>query len=139
MSELIAAIRQLSTDISEIKQEINKIDQRIGDLEQDAYYYHAYEADRETLERDYTNQAEQSGRQTPIFNKYDPEEIEYPGYQRKRPATSPAQDLRSTQENLHSRIDAMGNTLETISSTLLQFENLGQSQNNEDTNTIQSD
>jgi hypothetical protein len=138
-SEMISAISELRDVISDIKQEMHNIDKRIGDLEQDSYYFHMYEADKESLSRDFTNKAEQSGRQTPIFSDLDPDNNLASNYHRKRRASSPARDLRNSQEVLHSRIDAMGETMNTISSTLMELAQFNDTSNNDDTPPSQSD
>jgi hypothetical protein len=114
------------------------MDKRVGDLETDAYYYHSYEADKESLDRDYQERIENSEQHlsTPDNNTNQPI---ITNYHHKRRASSPAADLRQTQENLHSRINAMGETLETITSTLMQFAPTQNEPNSDNTIPSQSD
>ena len=97
------------------------MDKKISDLETDAYYYHSYEADKESLDKDYQERMENSEPQTFTIDPNMDQPI-FTNYQCKRRASSPVADIRQTQNSLHSRIDAMEETLNTITSTLMQFD-----------------
>jgi prefoldin subunit 5 len=138
LKDVITEIHKLHNQLSEIQSQLSEMDKRVGDLETDAYYYHSYEADKESLDRDYQERIENSEQHlsTPDNNTNQPI---FTNYHRKRRASSPAADLRQTQENLHSRINAMGETLETITSTLMQFAPTQNEPNSDNTIPSQSD
>jgi chromosome segregation ATPase len=132
LKDVITEIQKLHNQLSEIQFQLKEMDKRVGDLETDAYYYHKYEADKESLDRDYQERMENLEQQTSIPDSNTDQPF-FTNYQRKRRASSPAADIRQTQENLHSRINAMGETLETITSTLMQFGQMQDEPNSENT------
>jgi len=66
--------------------------------------------------------------QTPIENLQPIPESSF-NYQRKRPAHSPADDLREQQRQLHGRIDSMDSTLNQMASAVHQFADLMEGHN----------
>jgi hypothetical protein len=132
LKDVIAEFHKLHNHLSEIQLQLKDMDKRIGDLETDAYYYHSYEADKESLDRDFQERLGNSEQQTST-SEFNIDQPIFSNYQRKRRASSPAADIRQTQENLHSRINAMGETLETITSTLMQFGQTQDEPNSENT------
>ena len=132
LKDVIAEFHKLHNHLSEIQLQLKDMDKKIGDLETDAYYYHSYEADKESLDRDFQERLGNSEQQTST-SEFNIDQPIFSNYQRKRRASSPAADIRQTQENLHSRINAMGETLETITSTLMQFGQTQDEPNSENT------
>jgi hypothetical protein len=134
LKQIMQAIQQLAEEIKQIKTSLNKIDERIGTIEDDRYYYHAeQEQDSENMEETVTT--EDSNKRFSFTNQQTPPPpIQLEGdnifnYQRKRPAHSPAQDLHERQNNLHVQIDNMGNTLQLITDSISHLHQL----NNNDT------
>ena len=110
------------------------MDTRIGFLEDDSYYVHCEQGDirkildmepptRETNKPEDDHQTMSSGRQTPTEQIENITESAF-NYQRKRPALSPANDLRNEQQAIYGRINRMGDTLEQLTSSLSEFSRL---------------
>ena len=100
------------------------MDTRIGYLEDDSYYVHCEQGDirkildmepptRETSKSEDDFQTIQSGRQTPTEKIENITESSC-NYQWKRPALSPANDLRNEQQAIYGRINRMGDTREQL-------------------------
>jgi hypothetical protein len=64
LKDVIAEFHKLHNHLSEIQLQLKDMDKRIGDLETDAYYYHSYEADKESLDRDFQERLGNSEQQT---------------------------------------------------------------------------
>jgi DNA-nicking Smr family endonuclease len=103
------------------------MDERIGTIEDDRYYYHT-EQDQENSENmEEAVITEDSNKHFTFTKQYTPSpstqpEVDNPfNYQRKRQAHSPAQDLHERQNNLHVQIDNMGNTLQQIADSISHF------------------
>jgi len=133
LKEAIQAMKILGEEIQGIKKDLEKMDIRIGQLEDDSYYVHMEQSDiRQALNmephiEEPIQEEEQdtitSGRQTPEEQTQGSEDNPF-NYQRKRQALSPAQDIREEQQALYSRINRMGDTIEQLTTTFAQFEQL---------------
>ena len=134
LKEAIEAIKVLGRELQEIKNEMTKMDDRIGHLEDDSYFVHCEQGDirkilnmetpiRETSKSEDDHQTMTSGRQTPTEQFENITESAF-NYQRKRPALSPANDLRNEQQEIYGRINRMGDTLEQLTSSLSEFQRL---------------
>jgi len=112
--------------IKDIKSDLDKMDTRIQDLEEDAYYYHDGDNWEETPKNNSnspnTIQTEQQGNHTPTDQMSQITESTF-SYQRKRPAfDSPERlDIQREQHSLHTRIDEMGQYLENITKSFTQL------------------
>jgi hypothetical protein len=137
LTDILSAIHQLGEEIKNLQNEIYKMDTRIGYLEDDSYYYHMYESEIVTEEKEQESKLD-NRTHTPPPQIAIPEEQPF-NYQRKRPALSPAQDIREIQNSLHDRIDTMGNTLENLVSSVVQLGNLNNQTNSEHTISSHSD
>jgi hypothetical protein len=124
LKQIMQAIQQLAEEIKQIKTSLNKMDERIGTIEDDRYYYHA-EQDQENHENMEETEITENPNKLFSFTKQQtpppsiqPEADNPFNYQRKRQAHSPAQDLHERQNNLHIQIDNMGNTLQLIADSI---------------------
>ena len=119
LADVLQAINKLGEEIKAIKEKMTKMDDRIGYLEDDAYYYH------ESLEMEgelQANEDTRSGNNTPSSQLE--EDNNHPlNYQRKRQATSPAVDIRHEQQAIYQRIEEMNNTVQSLTDTITQFTN----------------
>ena len=113
--------------VNDIKADLQKMDQRIQYLEEDAYYYHDgddWEKDesKESPVTSNTAQTETQSWNTPIGQTSQPFESMF-SYQRKRQAfESPEQtEIQRKQHSLYSRIDELGTHLENITESLSQL------------------
>lgn len=119
LTTILQAIHNLGEQIQTIHKTLSSMDARIGYLEDDAYFYHN---DQEFAEETQEQENEISGHHTPTKQTIPlPEEPFNYLNQRKRQAHSPANDLRDEQSQLHSRIDNMGNTLDSIAIAINQL------------------
>jgi hypothetical protein len=96
LKQIMQAIQQLAEEIKQIKTSLNKMDERIGTIEDDRYYYHT-EQDQENSEN--MKEAvitEDSNKRFTFTKQYTPPPSTQPeadnpfNYQRKRQAHSPA-------------------------------------------------
>jgi uncharacterized protein YukE len=113
ISDIMKALNQIGEELKNIRVDLNKMDDRIGCLEEDAYEYHTFsERDEqmrddisENIQRPSTPPRQTQQSQTGLFD-----------YQRKRPALSPAQEIRAEQRSLHDNLNNMQNILTDIGS-----------------------
>jgi RNA recognition motif-containing protein len=117
LSTILQAIQQLGNEIKIIQKTLTQMDKRIGYLEDDAYFYHT---STEFQEENDEQEREQSGHHTPEYQTAPPPEAPF-NYQRKRPAHSPAIDIRDEQLQLHSRISNMDNTINSMATAIHQL------------------
>ena len=86
------ALNQIEEELKNIRSELNKMDNRIGCLEEDIYEYHTLSERNEQirddtseyLQRPFTPSRQTQQSQIGLFD-----------YQHKRPALSPAQEIRA--------------------------------------------
>jgi len=125
-SQILDKINEIITMIKDIKTDLQKMDIRIQNLEEDSYYYHDddnWEKDPKDISNSpNTIQNEQLGRNTPTEQMEHSTDSAF-SYQRKRPAyDSPERiDIQRAQHSLHTRIDQVEEFLENISETFTQL------------------
>src|SRR5581483_6419059 len=125
LNTILQVIYKLGEEIKTIKSTLTDMDNRLSHIEEDTYWVHATHKEDEVDFIEY----EMNCNTTPEPQMSIPEET-FSSYHRKRPATSPIQDIREEQQQLHSRIAAMGDTLQQISTSfgLLAEESIPQLQ-----------
>ena len=94
------------------------MDDRIGCLEEDVYKYHTYSEKDEQM-RD--NISEHSQRPSTPPRQTLQSQTGLFDYHRKRPALSPAQEIRIEQRSLQTNLNNMQNMLENIGSNFSIF------------------
>jgi hypothetical protein len=104
LNNIMQVIQQLGDEIKQIKTLLNKMDERIGILEDDRYFFYTDQEENTNMEEE---DDEEPSNTTTLRKQITPppqifQETNNPfNYQRKRPALSPAQDLHERQNTLH--------------------------------------
>jgi chromosome segregation ATPase len=119
LTTVLQAIHTLGDEIASIKKLLTDMDNRISNIETDAYWYHTTKDEDQVIITEYPPTGPERSQTPP--SQTETIEDSFSNYQRKRQALSPADDLRAQQHQLHHRIDTMGNTLEQVASTLNEF------------------
>jgi RNA recognition motif-containing protein len=126
LATILSAIHQLGEEIKNIATALTALDQRIGNIEEDAYWFHSEEkadsywsnTEEKTDAPEITTLSDTQDRsQTPNRQLEPPSESSF-NYQRKRQANSPAMEIREEQRQLYQRFESMDNTLNNVASAL---------------------
>jgi hypothetical protein len=115
LTTILVAIHKLGEEIKNIATALTALDQRIGNIEEDAYWSHTEEkVDTSEIADNFNIQDKP---QTPNQQLEPPSESSF-NYQWKRHANSPAIDIREEQRHLHQQFETMDNMLNIVTSAL---------------------